>query len=198
MTKYTVKDPDGVAHDIMGPDNATPDEVIRQAQTVVPYKPRAGMNGMNLTNPQTSQPQAPAQQSQQGPNPFMQLVLSRLGVQMPDPQKQAQAEADLEYTRALTKKANEPQIQRPEYYDDGVSPNATRQVIDRFSGKITDTGVKSGDKRDKSDASIYRDEARQDRLEKEYTDRLTKVVASRTGQLGMQDAKVNQAVHLRT
>lgn len=110
MAKYIVADPDGVKHIIQGPDGASPDDVIRQAQAVVPYKPRAGMNGRNMTNPQAQQQPAPQgrQQQQQGPNPFMQLVLSRLGVQMPDPQKQAMAQADLEYERALTNKANQP------------------------------------------------------------------------------------------
>jgi hypothetical protein len=38
----------------------------------------------------------------------------------------------------------------------------------------------------------------QDKLEKQYSDRLAKVVAFRSGGLGLQDQKVNQAIDLRT
>lgn len=110
MAKYIVADPDGVKHIIQGPDGASPADVIRQAQAIVPYKPKAGMNGKNLTNPSAQQqPSQGGPQSQQSINPFMQLVLSKMGVQMPDPQKQAMAQADLEYEKALTNKANQPQ-----------------------------------------------------------------------------------------
>ena len=43
-----------------------------------------------------------------------------------------------------------------------------------------------------------RQENRQDKLEKFHTDRLTKVLSNRTGGLGLQDNKVNQALDLRT
>ena len=198
MAKYIVADPDGVKHVIQGPDGASPDDVIRQAQAVIPYKPTAGINGRNMTNPQpvAQSPQGGQQAPFNGLNPFIQLVLSRMGIQVPDPQKQAQAQADLAYTQALTKKANEPQAQRPEYVADGKSPSGTDLVLDKFSGKIIDTGVKSKD--EKSDLDTYRDEARQDRLEKEYGDRLQRVVGSRSGGLGLQDQKVDQAIHLRS
>jgi len=39
---------------------------------------------------------------------------------------------------------------------------------------------------------------RQDRLEKIYGDRLAKITSNRSGGLGLQDAKVNQAIHLRS
>lgn len=41
-------------------------------------------------------------------------------------------------------------------------------------------------------------EDKQDKLEKEYADRLQKVVSFRSGGLGLQDSKVNQAIDLRT
>lgn len=43
-----------------------------------------------------------------------------------------------------------------------------------------------------------KNEAEQDRLEKSYTDRLVRITSNRSGGLGLQDAKVNQAIHLRS
>lgn len=41
-------------------------------------------------------------------------------------------------------------------------------------------------------------ENQQDKLEKEYRDQLNKIVQARSGGLGLQDSKVNQAIDLRT
>lgn len=49
-----------------------------------------------------------------------------------------------------------------------------------------------------SDADDFKHTVLQDRLEKEYQDRIMKVVGSRTGGLGLQDQKVDQAIHLRS
>lgn len=46
-------------------------------------------------------------------------------------------------------------------------------------------------------ASSTKDAQQQDKLEGEYRTSLEKVINSRSGGLGLQDAKVNQAVHLR-
>lgn len=43
-----------------------------------------------------------------------------------------------------------------------------------------------------------KDEKQQDKLEQQYTGMMTKVLSNRSGGLGIQDAKVNQAIHLRS
>jgi hypothetical protein len=51
----------------------------------------------------------------------------------------------------------------------------------------------------KQDINVgLKEEQRQDRLEKIASDRLMKIVSNRSGGIGMQDSKVNQAIHLRS
>lgn len=52
--------------------------------------------------------------------------------------------------------------------------------------------------KEKSDATDWKHTVEQDKLEKEYSDRVQRVVAARTGGLGLQDQKVDQAIHLRS
>lgn len=47
------------------------------------------------------------------------------------------------------------------------------------------------------DVAQSKENANQDRLEKIHADRLSKIVSSRSGGLGLQDSKVNQAIDLR-
>lgn len=59
-------------------------------------------------------------------------------------------------------------------------------------------GLNVGFKSKDTSAQALKDELRQDRLEKTFADRLMKVVSYRSGGLGLQDSKVNQAIDLRT
>lgn len=43
-----------------------------------------------------------------------------------------------------------------------------------------------------------KEQQQQDRLEKSYADNLNKILSNRSGGLGLQDSKVNQAIHLRS
>lgn len=162
---------------------------------------------------QPMQQQQMPQQQQQGFNPVMnpdtlrqvykafpQLLEQRLASQLntgTDPYKQSEIALNNAKTQYYGQRQT-PQ-QKSEYTDYGVSPKGTGLVLDKFSGKVVDTGTKlAPQKQGNSDAESYREQARQDKLEKEYSDRVSKVVGSRSGQLGAQDAKVNQAVHIRT
>lgn len=215
MAKYVVADPAGIKHVIDGPDGASPQDVIAQAQKVIPYKPfPQGQPAM----PQAQQQPRPVGQSPVNPPPTNQMDPNAMlqAYSKADPQGAQQLLQKLmgskfggpnvedDYKKALTQQAlataqkdSRPPAQRPEYVPDGESPGGTGLVLDKFSGKVSDTGVKVAPKKDAA-LSAYRDDRRQDALEKTYTDRVTKVVNSRTGQLGQQDAKVDQAVHLRT
>ena len=65
MAVYLVADPSGQKHKIQGPDGASPEEVIAQAQKVIPYKPTAGVGGMTQPPPQPPQGGMPGQPPQQ-------------------------------------------------------------------------------------------------------------------------------------
>lgn len=95
---------------------------------------------------------------------------------------------------AEAKKAGQPKADSYRPYGD--SPAGTGLILDSSSGKVTDTGVKV---KGKKDAEMdWKETKRQDYLEGKYTATLLKLLNARTGGLGQQDAKVNQAVHLRT
>ena len=47
------------------------------------------------------------------------------------------------------------------------------------------------------EGDTFKEEVVQDRLEKTHVDRLMKQISNRSGGLGLQDGKVNQAIHLR-
>jgi len=70
-------------------------------------------------------------------------------------------------------------------------------VIDESTGKVTDSGFRPKPPKNQ-DALDAKEQARQDKLEKTYQDRVQRVVAARTGGLGLQDQKVDQAIHLRS
>lgn len=58
MAQYRVQDPQGQEHIIEGPDNATPDEVMQQAQALIPSgqsRSMAGPADLNASNPTFAQ-----------------------------------------------------------------------------------------------------------------------------------------------
>lgn len=72
-----------------------------------------------------------------------------------------------------------------------VQKNINEMVLKQFAPK--DPALQAV----REDSLNLRKDNRQDKLEKFHTDRLTKVLSNRTGGLGLQDAKVNQALDLR-
>jgi hypothetical protein len=108
------------------------------------------------------------------------------------------------YKRALTAQVNaetQAKLRPPKpanvFKPFGESPSQTGLLVDESTGEIKDTGVKVAPKKNQ-DSLDAKETARQDRLAKEYRDRVQKVVGARTGGLGMQDQKVDQAIHLRS
>lgn len=110
-----------------------------------------------------------------------------------DPYKQAlTAQANAEAQKSLR-----PPKQSPEYQPYGISPQGTGLALDKFTGKAIDTGMKVSPTKDPN-ALDFKEQLRQDKLAKEYRDRVQRVVSTRSGGLGQQDQKVNQAIHLRS
>lgn len=72
-----------------------------------------------------------------------------------------------------------------------VAKAAMDPVLTAFGNKMLAKSVK-----DQADSEKQQQE--QDKLEKQYADRLQKVISFRSGGLGLQDSKVNQAIDLRT
>lgn len=82
----------------------------------------------------------------------------------------------------------------------GLTPDEAKTVVPQIMKQRNDQAALM-DKRaakgaDDRTQKAYQD--RQDRLEKNYHDAFMKILSNRSGGLGLQDLKVDQAVHLRT
>lgn len=196
----------GEVHLIQGPDGASPDQIVQQSQKLITQggqqqqrqpQQSGGLDANTLNLYRKADPQGFGQllqkmiaQKAQQPNQSIQnlnqmypqfggaLTEQNLGQLLPAVMKQ---KPSLEWAPT------------GEYTKDGKAI-----FYDKTSGKEMTGDISGVPKKSSSGDNDYKRNKQQDALEKNYADRLQRVIGARSGGLGLQDSKVDQAIHLRT
>lgn len=86
------------------------------------------------------------------------------------------------------------------WYDQGTTQSPSAMATDGATSAGQQGAIPGWDTSNSTKSIALQDakNKQQDSLEEKYATRLDKILSNRSGGLGVQDAKVNQAVHLRT
>lgn len=159
--------------------------------------------------PQPSQQQQPQQSQPMGMDEFHKSLMAK---QNPTPMFQSPNQNDPEavYKRILMDPSQPPIRQQ-------LASQALKRITEEEQTPYEKQGWQAGldatqakTAKDKADAykltqegnmygsGGYKQQLHQDQLEKQYTDSLSKTLTSRSGDFGLQNNKVSQAIHLRS